>query len=133
MKDGRTRPAHKLEHAVDMDTGAVAGVTVQTMDGGDTASPPVNIRKRMLVHAAAFNLGLLMRRLYRVGTPRGLRGLATVSAALADRASTAVSPDSSPVPPPYRPSGPSGPLLPVIVGSSGRNARRRHQLRPSRR
>ncbi len=41
MKDGRTRPAHKLEHAVDMDTGAVAGVTVQTMDGGDTASPPV--------------------------------------------------------------------------------------------
>ncbi len=214
MKDGRTRLAHKLEHAVDMDTGAVVGVTVQTMDGGDTASLPVtldeaerrlaeagaeaqevvadkgyhsdktmtgvkdrgmrsyvsepnrgrrkwkgkrdaqtavyadrrrirgrrgkpllrrrgekverafthmpetggmrrvhvrgqeNIRKRMLVHAAAFNLGLLMRKLYRVGTPRGLQGLATVQAAFAARLTTAVSPDSSPVSPPYRPSRP---------------------------
>ncbi len=214
MKDGRTRLAHKLEHAVDMDTGAVVGVTVQTMDGGDTASLPVtldeaeqrlaevgaeakevvadkgyhsnktmtgvkdrgmrsyvsepnrgrrkwkgkrdarkavyanrrripgnrgrrllqrrgekverafahmletggmrrvhvrgqeNIRKRMLIHAAAFNLGLLMRKLYRVGTPRSLQGLATVQTALADRAATAVSPDSSPVSPPYRPSRP---------------------------
>ena len=32
MKDVRTRPVHKFEHAVDMDTGAVAGVTVQTPD-----------------------------------------------------------------------------------------------------
>ena len=32
MKDGRTRLAHKLEVGVDMETGAVAGVTVQTMD-----------------------------------------------------------------------------------------------------
>jgi len=38
MKDGRTRLAHKLEVGVDMETGAVAAVTVQTMDGGDTAS-----------------------------------------------------------------------------------------------
>ena len=38
LKDGRTHFAHKYEHAVDMETGALVGVTVQTMDGGDTAS-----------------------------------------------------------------------------------------------
>ena len=38
MKDGQTHLAHKCEHAVDMDTGAMAGVTVQTMDGRDTDS-----------------------------------------------------------------------------------------------
>ena len=43
MKDGRTRLAHKLEVGVDMESGAVAGVTVQTMDGGDTASLPVTL------------------------------------------------------------------------------------------
>jgi transposase len=31
-----------------------------------------NILKRLLVHAGGFNLGLLMRRLLGVGTPRGL-------------------------------------------------------------
>ena len=43
MKDGRTHLAHKLEHAVDMETGAIVGLTVQTMDGGDTASLPVTL------------------------------------------------------------------------------------------
>jgi hypothetical protein len=33
-----------------------------------------NILKRLLVHIGAFNLGLLMRTLVGVGTPRGLRG-----------------------------------------------------------
>lgn len=36
----------------------------------------VNIRKRVLVHAAALNLGLLMRTLVGVGTPRSLQGRA---------------------------------------------------------
>ena len=192
MKDGRTRLAHKLEVGVDMETGAVAGVTVQTMDGGDTGSLGVTLdeterrlaevgaapkevvadkgyhsnatmtgtserglrsyvsepdrgrrkwkgrrdaqkavygnrrrirgergkrllrqrgeklertfahllvsgglrrvhvrgqeelRKRMLVHTAAFNLGLLMRKRCGFGTPRGLQGLAAAAAALAD-------------------------------------------------
>ena len=192
MKDGRTRLAHKLEAGVDMETGAVAGVTVQTMDGGDTASLAVTldeterrlaavgteprevvadkgyhsnatmtgvkdrglrsyvsepdrgrrnwtgkrdaqkavygnrrriegergkrllrrrgeklertfahllvsgglrrvnvrgqeeIRKRILVHAAAFNLGLLLRSRFGFGTPRGLQGLAAAAAAFAD-------------------------------------------------
>ncbi len=43
MKDGRTHLAHKYEHAVDLETGALVAVTVQTMDGGDTASLPVTL------------------------------------------------------------------------------------------
>ena len=38
MKDGRTHLAHKAEHAVDMETSAVVGVTVQPADRGDTSS-----------------------------------------------------------------------------------------------
>jgi len=198
MKDGRTRLAHKLEQAADMDTGAIVAVTVQTMDGGDCASMPNtldeagrrlgdldvqprevvadkgyhsnatmkglkarglrsyvsepnrgrrkwkrdpearqptyanrrrvrgnrgkrllrrrgeklergfahlletgamrrahargqdNILKRMLVHAAGHNLGLLMRARHGIGTPRSLQGLAGASGALARQAATAV-------------------------------------------
>lgn len=38
MKDGRTHLAHKAEHAVDMETGAVVAVTLQPADRGDTTS-----------------------------------------------------------------------------------------------
>ena len=38
MKDGRTHLAHKAEHAVDMDTGAIVAVTLQPADRGDTSS-----------------------------------------------------------------------------------------------
>lgn len=192
MKDGRTRLGHKLEQAVDLESGAVVGTTVQTTDGGDVASlsetldeaeqqlagleseaaevvcdkgyhsnktmtelagrglrgyvsepkrgrrswkrnkeaqKPVyanrrrirgergkallrmrgeklersfahlletgglrrvhvrgheNIRKRMLIHVAAFNLGLLMRRRFGVGTPRGLQGRPAAAQAVLD-------------------------------------------------
>jgi transposase len=199
MKDGRTHLAHKAEHAVDLETGALVAVTLQGADTGDTttivetataaaeqvedaqadvaepqpleeiiadkgyhsnqtmvdldavgirsyvaepdrgrrdwsetpeAQAPVygnrrrirgprgrrlmrrrgeriersfahvydtggmrrthlrghtNILKRLLIHAGGFNLGLVMRRLLGVGTPRGLQGrlatgLATLSA-----------------------------------------------------
>jgi transposase len=196
MKDGRTHLAHKAEHAVDLETGAIVGVTVQDADDGDTTtcvetlieaaeqveavrpdgegieeivgdkgyhsnqslvdfeavsvrsyiSEPdrgrrnwkknpkardavyrnrrrihgprglrllrlrgerlerpfahlyetggmrrvhlrehTNIRKRLLIQAAGFNLGLLMRQLIGVGTPRGLQGrlTATMAALLA--------------------------------------------------
>jgi transposase len=164
MKDGRTHLAHKAEHAVDLETGAVVGVTVQDADQGDTTTsietlieaaeqvetvlpdsegpkelvadisepdrgrrnwkdnPEArdavyrnrrriggargkrlmrqrgerlerpfahmyetggmrrvylrghhNILKRILLHAGALNLGLLMRTLFGVGTPRGLQ------------------------------------------------------------
>ena len=36
MKDGRTRLTHKAEHAVDLETDAVVGVTVQDASSGDT-------------------------------------------------------------------------------------------------
>jgi transposase len=38
MKDGCTHLAHKAEHAVDMDTGAVLAVTLQEADLGDTTT-----------------------------------------------------------------------------------------------
>ena len=38
MKDGRTHLAHKAEHAVDLETGAILAVTLQGADRGDTQS-----------------------------------------------------------------------------------------------
>ncbi len=38
MKDGRTHLAHKAEHAVDLDTGAMVAVTLQGADEGDTTT-----------------------------------------------------------------------------------------------
>ena len=38
MKDGRTHLAHKAEHAIDLATGAILGVTVQGADAGDTTT-----------------------------------------------------------------------------------------------
>jgi transposase len=40
MKNGRTHLAHKAEHAVDLDTGAIVAVTIQGADQGDTATLP---------------------------------------------------------------------------------------------
>ena len=195
MKDGRTRLAHKLKQAADLDSGAIVAVTARTMDGGNYASMPntldeakrqlrdidlqpreavadkgyhsnatmkglkqrglrsyvsepnrgrrkwkrdraaqqptyanrrrirgkrllrrrgeklkrgvvhlletgalrrvsargqQNILKRMLVHAAASNLGLLMRHRHGVGTPRRLQGPAAASMATIGQAATAV-------------------------------------------
>ena len=38
MKDGRWRLAHKAEHAVDLETGAIVAVTVHGADEGDTST-----------------------------------------------------------------------------------------------
>ena len=54
MKDGRTHLAHKAEHAVDMETGAVAAVTLQTADLGDTTTVHETIKSaRKSLGAAA--------------------------------------------------------------------------------
>ena len=37
-KDGRTHLAHKAEHAIALDTGAIVGVTVPGADEGDTTT-----------------------------------------------------------------------------------------------
>jgi hypothetical protein len=42
----------------------------------------VNVLKRLLVHAGAFNLGLWMGTLFGVGTPRGLQGRAVAFGAM---------------------------------------------------
>ena len=38
MKDGRTHLAHKAEHAIDLETGALLAVTLQGADQGDTST-----------------------------------------------------------------------------------------------
>jgi transposase len=38
MKNGRTHLAHKAEHAVDVETGAIVAVTLQGADAGDTTT-----------------------------------------------------------------------------------------------
>lgn len=51
MKDGRTHLAHKAEHAVDMETGAIVAVTVQPADRGDTSSIEETVQEAMDVLA----------------------------------------------------------------------------------
>ena len=43
MKDGRTHLAHKAEHAVDLETGAIVAVTLQEADQGDTATMQITL------------------------------------------------------------------------------------------
>ena len=66
MKDGRTRLAHKLEAGVDMETGAVAGVTVQTMDGGDTGSLAATAAAAALADAPARHFATIVGQIGRI-------------------------------------------------------------------
>jgi transposase len=43
MKDGRTHLAHKAEHAIDVESGALVAVTVQGADRGDTTTMTVTL------------------------------------------------------------------------------------------
>ena len=52
MKDGRTHLAHKLEHAVDMDSGAVVAVTVQDAAEGDSHSLEATVQEAQASLAA---------------------------------------------------------------------------------
>jgi transposase len=45
MKDGRTHLAHKAEHAVDLESGAVVAVTLQAADLGDTTTVQETLRQ----------------------------------------------------------------------------------------
>ena len=84
------------------------------------------IRKRILIQAATFNLGLLMRSLYGIGTPRGLQGLAGAPAALARRLGAAIRRVLGLV---RRRLGP----LSAILGPATTLTRRRRIPRPARR
>jgi transposase len=53
MKDGRTHLAHKAEHAVDLETGAVVAITLQAADLGDTTTMAETLREaQRSVHSA---------------------------------------------------------------------------------
>jgi transposase len=62
MKDGRTRMAHKAEHAVDLDSGAITAVTLQPADLGDTTTvtETVQAAKRTLKGACGQTLGAVV-------------------------------------------------------------------------
>jgi transposase len=54
MKDGRTHRAHKAEHAVDMDSGALMAVTLQGADQGDTTTVHQTVEQaKASLHEAA--------------------------------------------------------------------------------
>jgi transposase len=75
MKDGTTHLAHKAEHAVDMDSGAVIAVTLQAADQGDTTTV------RETLAETAENLAHLIEREAEQGTPQvSLHPLAEVVA-----------------------------------------------------
>ena len=47
MKDGTTHLAHKAEHAVDLETGAVVALTIQPADRGDTQSLEITVSEAL--------------------------------------------------------------------------------------
>ena len=57
-----------------------------------------NILKRLLVHVAGMNLGLLLRSVYGIGTPRGLQGLSYSLDFLVAVIALAVSSENSQIP-----------------------------------
>src|SRR5271167_1989709 len=70
MKDGHTHLAHKAEHAVDLDPGAVVAVTLQGADQGDTTTllrpgdkPKVNVSGiEELVTDKGYHSGAVVKR-----------------------------------------------------------------------
>ena len=58
MKDGRTKLAHKAEHAVDLADGAVLAVTVQPADRGDTVSYVETLESAQVESAKAHLSGI---------------------------------------------------------------------------
>jgi len=73
MKDGRTHLAHKAEHAVDLDTGAVIALTLHAADQGDTST-----LDETLIEAGMAIAGLVQRevRLHPAQKPKvNLQGL----------------------------------------------------------
>lgn len=64
-----------------------------------------NILKRVLIHSGAFNLGLLLRRLFGTGTPRGLQGRVAALLALMRQLLHALMPLPTPAAPSFAPPG----------------------------
>ena len=58
MKDGRTKLAHKAEHAVDLADGALLAVTVQPADRGDTSSYVETLEAAQVESRKAYPAGI---------------------------------------------------------------------------
>jgi len=80
MKDGSTHLAHKAEHAVDMDTGAVVAVTLQEADLGDTTTV-----KETLAEAGAMVVELIEREFATRPTEKPQVNLGGVEEVVADK------------------------------------------------
>ena len=80
MKDGGTHLAHKAEHAVDMDTGAVIAVTLQEADLGDTTTV-----QETLVAAGTTVVELIEREMEVRPTEKPLVHLGGVEEVVADK------------------------------------------------
>jgi len=80
MKDGGTHLAHKAEHAVDMDTGAVITVTLQEADLGDTTTV-----RETLVEAGTTVAELIEREFELRPTEKPLVHLGGVEEVVADK------------------------------------------------
>jgi hypothetical protein len=83
MKDGTTHLSYKAEHVVELDTELILAAEIYHANQSDSHSleDSVNavqtkVRKRYLISAAAHNLGVLMRVLFNMDTPRGLQQFA---------------------------------------------------------
>jgi hypothetical protein len=86
MKDGRTHLAYKAEHAVDVASEAIVATTVTFADRSDPHSAPVTlslaeanlalagseteIKEAVMDKCAAYNLGLLLRKVWGFCKPR---------------------------------------------------------------
>ena len=80
MKDGRTHLAHKAEHAVDLETGAVVAVTLQAADEGDTTTMEETlIEAAQQLEAAAEEAGEAVEELSEVVTDKGYHSNAVLT------------------------------------------------------
>lgn len=82
MKDGRTHMAHKVEHAVDTETGAIVAMTLQPADLGDTTTvqatlPEAQRQVKMATGAdlaeAVLDKGYHSDEMLKVAADRGVR------------------------------------------------------------
>ena len=87
MKDGTTHLAHKAEHAVDLETGALTAVTLNAADEGDTATLPqtldqveINLDEAAVDEAAQRQLAAPSQRARDVVADKGYHSAAVLEA-----------------------------------------------------
>ena len=79
MKDGRTHLAHKAEHAVDLETGAIVAVTLQEADQGDTTTMQITLPEALeQLEAVAAVTDEVVRTVKELVTDKGYHSKQTV-------------------------------------------------------